>query len=190
MDVLKAVTGGDSIAGRRLYQEVQNYRFFAKHFLAMNKFPEIADDSHGLKRRIYIIEFPRTFGKDEEDIFLEDKLIKELPGIFNWAMEGLDRLKKNKFQFTVSNEMLRKKDEYLADSKEVINFVKDAFPKGGGSSLKLKNLYNDFLSYDRESDEAKDIITKGDFVKIIKSNGFVVGKSSKNSNQFYVNQPV
>ncbi|MCK5682062.1 hypothetical protein KAI46_14750, partial [bacterium] len=70
LDVLKAVTGGDSISGRKLYQEAKNYRFFTKHFLAMNKFPEIADDSLGLKRRLYIIEFPRTFVKDEADVSL------------------------------------------------------------------------------------------------------------------------
>ena len=85
--------------------------------------------------------------------------------------------------------MLRKKDEYLAESKEVLNYVKDAFPKHGGSSLKLKDLYDQFASDDREAHEAKDIINKGEFVKIIENSGYIVDKSSKHANQIYVNKP-
>jgi phage/plasmid-associated DNA primase len=36
----------------------------------------------------------RRFGEQEKDRFLNDKLKEELPGIFNWMIKGLHRLKK------------------------------------------------------------------------------------------------
>ena len=39
-DIIKAVVGGDWVTGRRLYKQPMQFRPFAKHFLAMNKFPD------------------------------------------------------------------------------------------------------------------------------------------------------
>ncbi len=47
-----------------------------------------------------MIEFNRTFKGKECDPYLEDKLLKELPGIWNWAYEGYQRLLSNNFRFT------------------------------------------------------------------------------------------
>jgi len=38
----------------------------------MNGNPVIDDNSHGMWRRIYIIEFPKKFTKDEMDRLLDD----------------------------------------------------------------------------------------------------------------------
>lgn len=182
MDIIKAVTGGDSISGRRLYKEAKNYTFFAKHFLAMNNFPEIMDNSLGLKRRVYIIEFPRTFSKDEVDVYLEDKLTKELSGIFNWAIEGLTQIKKNNFQFTQSTEMIDKKDEYLSNSNDVINFVKDIFPKEANSLIKLKEAYDLFVDDCRKHGQ-REIMKKNEFKQILINGGYKIDNSSKYGNQ-------
>ena len=40
----------------------------------MNKAPDINDTSHGMWRRIYPINFPRTFTEKEMDRQLEGKL--------------------------------------------------------------------------------------------------------------------
>jgi len=63
-------------------------------------------------RRILVIEFPRTFSEEEMDRDLEGKLIGELSGIFNWALEGYKRLKKRDFKLTESRSMKRMKQDY------------------------------------------------------------------------------
>ena len=39
-----------------------------------------------------VIEFPRKFAEHEMDVELTEKLMGELSGIFNWALEGYKRL--------------------------------------------------------------------------------------------------
>ena len=74
--------------GKELYKRPSKLKPFAKHYLAMNQLPSIEDDTHGMWRRINVIEFPRTFSEDEMDVELTGKLVAELSGIFNWALEG------------------------------------------------------------------------------------------------------
>ena len=38
------------------------------------------------------MSFPRTVPRDERDPHLDEKLVDELPGILNWALDGLKRL--------------------------------------------------------------------------------------------------
>ena len=51
-------------------------------------YPQINNTDHGIWRRIKAIPFNRTFSAEEQDKTLGDKLIQELPGILNWAIEG------------------------------------------------------------------------------------------------------
>ena len=69
-DIVKAVVAGDWVTGRGLYERPTKFRPFAKHYLAMNELPPINDNSHGLWRRIYVIDFPKSFAEDEQDVEL------------------------------------------------------------------------------------------------------------------------
>jgi putative DNA primase/helicase len=66
-DAVKAATSGDWITGRELYKAPMKFRPFAKHFLAMNKPPVISDHSHGMWRRIWVLEFNRRFTEKDMD---------------------------------------------------------------------------------------------------------------------------
>ena len=61
-DIIKAVISGDLVTAREPYKQPTKFKSYAKHFLAMNEFPLIDDNSYGWLRRLFIIEFPRTFG--------------------------------------------------------------------------------------------------------------------------------
>ena len=53
-----------------------------------------------------------TFSKDEVDANLENKLSLELSGIFNWAIEGYNRLRENDFKLPNVSSMTTAKEEY------------------------------------------------------------------------------
>ncbi len=87
--------------------------------VACNNFPTINDTSDGFMRRWLIVELPmhyvpknqvRPDTNDRElNPFLEDELMKELPGIFNWIIEGLQRLiKQEKYTHTKNHDRLIK----------------------------------------------------------------------------------
>ena len=88
-----SVVPGDRVTGREPFKQPIKFRPYAKHYLAMNKAPNITDTSHGMWRKIMVIAFPKIISEDEMDRELELKLTQELSGIFNWAIEGYMRLK-------------------------------------------------------------------------------------------------
>lgn len=85
---VKMVTGGDTISCRFLRQEFFSYRPQFKVWLAMNHKPIVRGRDRGIWRRIKLIPFLQSFER-KPDKQLNDKLAAEMPGILNWAIQGL-----------------------------------------------------------------------------------------------------
>ncbi|XXK35836.1 phage/plasmid primase, P4 family [Rhodobacteraceae bacterium nBUS_22] len=85
---IKQMTGGDRLKGRPLYGSHIQFNIIGKLWLATNSLPQINNTDHGIWRRIKAIPFNRTFSAEEQDKNLSDKLLQELPGILNWAIQG------------------------------------------------------------------------------------------------------
>jgi putative DNA primase/helicase len=61
-----------------------------------NELPRIADASGALASRFIVLTLKRSF-YGTEDLGLTDRLLRELPGILNWAIEGWRRLQDRGF---------------------------------------------------------------------------------------------
>jgi P4 family phage/plasmid primase-like protien len=97
----KRATGGDLIETRDLYKSWIKFYNYAKFFFSMNEPPVIHDNTRGRKRRMVILDFPVKFvagknAKDKEVLKTELTKPESLSGMLNWALEGLDRLLKNR----------------------------------------------------------------------------------------------
>lgn len=76
-------------------------------------------------------------------------MIHEKDMIFHWMLEGLQRLIKNNYCFTVSDKSKRNVSDMMADNCNVIDFLKDAntvmFSEGRQiSSMALYEAYTDW----------------------------------------------
>jgi len=187
-DAVKAATAGDWITGRDLYKAPMKFRPFAKHFLAMNKPPVITDQSHGMWRRIWVLEFNRRFTENDMDRPLEEKLTSELSGIFNWALEGYNTLKEKKFALSESESMKMSKQEYRdkidSESDSVRSFEKKLFIKSSDpkDAIIFSETYEDYKTY-CQNEGKKDIQLKNDFKKLLIDMGYKIGSSSRHSNK-------
>lgn len=85
---IKQMTGGDRLKARPLFGQYIDVELIGKIWLATNNLPSISGQDHGIWRRIMVIPFNRTFRAEEQDKSLKSKLLAELPGILNWAIEG------------------------------------------------------------------------------------------------------
>lgn len=84
------------------------------------------DHSDGFYRRQLLIDVkPKTREEKDDDRFMSDKCIKEISGILNWALEGLARLIKNNYHFTVSERMARTLDNIKHDGDNSLTFIED-----------------------------------------------------------------
>lgn len=115
---LKAITGGDAISAEFKGKDVFSFKPFCKLIFSTNTLPQFKDISDGFYRRIVIIPFEKQFSiKDgTADIHLEKKLKKELSGIFNFAIRGLDRLESRDYKFTKSRKIEKLKSQYITMS--------------------------------------------------------------------------
>ena len=172
-DIIKAVTAGDWVTGRDLYKNLMKFRPFAKHYLAMNKVPIITDHSHGMWRRILVIEFPRTFSEEEMDRDLEGKLIRELSGIFNWALEGYRRLRQKNFRLEESQSMKLMKQDYRSEMDSVRAFANGCLIKTKDSKDRLKfgSTYEMYVAFCQD-DGQKEYEKKNGFRKGLKDLGY------------------
>ena len=146
-DMFKAVTGGDRITADRKNLSAMGFRNYAKWINMANEIPDIRDKTFAFFNRVELISFPYTFiPKTEYDLLSPEQIEKgkfkiadpehirklttedEIRGVFNWALEGLYRLFRNR-GFTTSktteetkmlilrksNNFLEFKDKYLTE---------------------------------------------------------------------------
>jgi putative DNA primase/helicase len=92
-ELLLATTGEDVQEIDRKYLRPWTGKLNTRILVLTNEVPEFKDESAVLPTRFIVFKMTRSFyGK--EDIHLTDKLLAELPGILNWALNGWDRLAK------------------------------------------------------------------------------------------------
>lgn len=143
----KNLTGNGEQHAQRKYGDSFTFRNRAKFIMTYNEIPKLKDLSHGMLRRPLVIPLNAKFVEGENmDTNLGKKLLSELPGIFNWAMEGWHRLEKQE-RFT-KNE---KSDEALNllkyESDSVAQWVEDFIEfvgEGEGETISTRGLYEEY----------------------------------------------
>lgn len=88
--ILKEITGGDSINASRKFGHSFEFVPYVVPIFASNEFFRTSDNSIGWRRRWEVIDFVRKI--DTGKPFDEQLLFDDIPGIFNYAMEGLRRV--------------------------------------------------------------------------------------------------
>ncbi len=144
-EVFKAVVAGDSCFAEYKYGDTFSLHPKCKIIIAVNHLPNINDTSYGMERRLIIIPFTRIFKPEEQDKFLAQKLIKELPGIFNFALEGLKELRQNKYNFVSSKACNEASREFCHHNNPIREFVETQIYESPASHITYKELSEIYL---------------------------------------------
>lgn len=88
---LLSVIGEDAVSINRKNKDYWNGTLPTRFMLVSNEVPRLGDASGAVVNRFIYIKLKRSF-EGIEDTGLGKKIAAELPGIFNWALEGLHRL--------------------------------------------------------------------------------------------------
>jgi len=89
---LLAISGEDGQQIDVKYKPHWHGRLSVRFLLMTNELPRIPDASGALASRFVLLVLKKSF-YESEDLGLTEKLLKELPGIFNWGLRGLARLR-------------------------------------------------------------------------------------------------
>jgi putative DNA primase/helicase len=89
---LLAISGEDTITVNRKYLPQWTGKLPTRFLVISNELPRLGDASGTIANRFVVLLLDRSW-LGREDLTLEDDLTGELPGILNWALEGLDRVR-------------------------------------------------------------------------------------------------
>lgn len=108
---LKALSSGQDVTGRRIYGDAEKVQCPPLCF-AMNEMPFFKDTTDAFFRRLIPIRFEVTIPPQRQDRSLVRRIVaSDLPGIFNWAIAGRNRLLASGGEFTPCPAI----DGYLRD---------------------------------------------------------------------------
>lgn len=111
---LKAFVAGDRMSFNRKYRVPLELRPTARLVFATNAVPTFFDESEGMWRRLIVLPANAIVPVEQQDKSFAKRLQVELPGIFNWAMEGLMRLRK-RGHFDLPSRAVEAQDAHRAD---------------------------------------------------------------------------
>jgi putative DNA primase/helicase len=151
--LIKQLSGGDKVTARFLFKEYFEYFPTFKIWWCFNHTPLISDTTNSTWRRIHLIPFTETISDDEMDKTLREKLVvEELPGILNWAIEGLKDYQKNGLKPPLivmdTTKDYRNDQDILFDFlNEMCEFAPDDQKFGDSYSIKGSELYAALVSW-------------------------------------------
>jgi P4 family phage/plasmid primase-like protien len=159
----KAIVAGDTISGCFKGKDFFDFKPSCKMVFAANSMLSTRDIDGGFLRRICFINFPIQFVADpglenekKRDTEIKTKLLRELPGILNWSLRGLQALRKNN-GFTNTNDQ-----EQLITELELINdpiaaFVDDVILPYTDRFKAMQNRDNIYTEYKKWCNETNSM---------------------------------
>jgi len=143
----KKIVAGEPQSAERKFKEPFEFQPFAKILFSANDFIPTKDRTHGFYRRFDILRFNRIFKLDEQKPDLLQELKKEVPGIFNWALEGLERLSQQKWIMTKSAYMEDCHNEYKRATNPLESFIEDECVIEGNATVDSNELRRRYKQY-------------------------------------------
>lgn len=142
---LLSISGQDAITVDRKNQAAWTGTLPTRFILLSNELPRLDDASGALASRFIVLRLGCSF-YSREDHGLTDRLLLELPGILNWALAGLDRLRhRGRLVQPASGR------EALADlerlSSPVGAFVADCCTVGPDHSVPIDLVYEAYVRW-------------------------------------------
>lgn len=144
---IKSIISGDNLTIDIKYRNPIDYKPFCRLLFLVNNLPNTSDVTNGYFRKLLIIPFKRTFPPGKRNVNLKQELLEELPGILNWALEGLNRLKNNNYQFSYSKAIDGCLKTYLTEQNPVKEFFEEHIVFEEGVRTKQSEFHKKYLQW-------------------------------------------
>lgn len=176
VEAFKQLVSGEPIGARLPYKEPITIRDYAKLIFNSNVLPIDVEHTDAYFRRFLIIHFDQTIPEAKQDKELAKKIIdKELSGVFNWILDGLNRLlKQKKLSECVSAENML--NNFKKESDSVKLFIDDFDYNVSDTYTAIKDMYLSYQSYCIESGYKR--VNKSNFMKRLQHHKILVERKS------------
>jgi len=172
-DIFKALVSGEPVAARLPYGRPLEIRQYAKLIFNCNELPKDVEHTNAYFRRFLILPFDVTIPEHEQDNQLHARIIEsELSGFFNWVLEGLKRLLKQK-GFSDCVAATKAVDNYKTQSDSVKMYLDEKNLRPSTDKFRLiKDLYDSYKTFCNE--DGFRYVNKNNFTKRLEGIGVVI----------------
>jgi putative DNA primase/helicase len=142
---LLSITGEDLLTIDRKYRDPWTGTLPTRVLIMSNELPRLLDSSGALAGRFIVLLTRQSF-YGQENPRLTDELLSELPGILNWALDGIDLLTQSGhlLQPATSADAIREMEDL---GSPVGAFVRDRCVVGPGHCVRVEVLYQAWRSW-------------------------------------------
>lgn len=181
--ILLQIIGEDVTTVNRKNKTSWNGKLPTRIMMMSNDTPTFSDRSGALGGRMIYVKFDQSF-YGREDIGLTDKLLDELPGILNWALDGVARLD-GRGRFTEPDSGQSEADAVRRLSDPIGAFIEDWCSLGPEHSIALDRLFLAYKSWCESEGRTKDTTTKEIFSRDLRSKvpGLTAKRERENGKQ-------
>lgn len=147
--LIKDMTGGDRLVGRKLYGVP--FEFDPTHKIIMygNHKPTFSGTDKGIRRRPILVPFDVTIPEHERDKTLGAQFARELPGILAWAVEGCLAWRHD--GLNVPAKIRAATDAYIDEQDPAKRFLDECTVKG--DRVERDVLYTAYAAWARQAGE-------------------------------------
>jgi putative DNA primase/helicase len=163
-ETLLSISGGDPQTINRKNTTFWTGHLNVRFLITTNVLPAIHDSSGTITTRYVLLKLTESFlGK--EDLELKAKLAPEMPGILNWALEGLDRLRGLGYFLNPasSQESIRELEDAAEPARA---FLRDWCEVGLNLRVNVKELYRAYQVWAGEA--GQKVLAKHTFGRALK----------------------
>jgi len=146
--IFKQLVSGEPVDARLPYGQPFILKQYAKLIFNCNELPKDVEHTNAYFRRFLIIPFDVTIPAREQDKNLHSKIIQnELSGVFNWVLDGLQRLLTQK-SFSNCEAAKNAVDQYRIESDSVQMFLREnLYSISNETEIHLKEIYNEYKAF-------------------------------------------
>jgi putative DNA primase/helicase len=152
-DLLIKLISGELVTVEKKFAHPYSFRSTVKLLWAMNDLPRIGSPGSGLFRRVKVIKWPRLDPADVKES-IKEQIKKEGPGILNWALDGLSRLRRRGYFYT-PDEVQQASIEFRESNDTPAAFLAECcdVDASGKSDIKesAKDLYRAYREWAAEA---------------------------------------
>jgi putative DNA primase/helicase len=164
--IMNAISGEDPVHVFRKFKEGINVRMKVRFLLSGNQYPKFGEHATAIARRLLVFPFNISF-EDRADPDLSEKLKAELPGILNWALDGLVSLREAG-RFIEPAASIEAKGEILNSGDPVRSFVADECELGPDFTVSKDGLFRRYQLHCQKIG-AKMPLSKPSFIRNMKT---------------------
>jgi putative DNA primase/helicase len=186
--ILLALGSEDGMTITRKNEKSWTGRLAVRAMMMSNDLPSFIDPSGALAGRLMLVEFSESF-YGREDAHLMDRLLQELPGILNWALDGLADLTQAG-AFTEPGSAGEARDEMERSSSPAFDWADSWYQfDAEAPRITVDAAFQDFLAWCKDNNikhEATKQRFSRDLRSALKTRGVMVKRDTTGAKLTYV----